>query len=330
LSGTSSPYISEIYRQTLSSLLEEIAIQKELTIDRDGAEKNFRFVLLNLFEQETHPDHKKAALAKILEEWPKVQESQDFEFLKRLSEALTKGNGPFYSDALVIKARKLIGDSVERAAIEGLTSPYMDYFLQNLEHSSQGVNIYLQKIFAEGRITPSILQFFFKFFPDQMPYFLLNLEEKSGDHAFLDRMTESLKLVDTPQSLEALKTIFSAGNTFIKIKALRAMQNLSSIDPEFLMPILKKGSPPLKKEALLALVKHESAKKPALDALLAFPSPFGMKNRRLRQHIRIVEEARVKEARDHLKELSLRKDLWNRRLRREARRVLEKWNARSD
>ena len=330
LSGTSSPYVSEIYRETLSSLLQDIEIKKELQLNRPQLTKNFRYVLLNLFVAEPDVETKKVLLTHILEEWDEIKESWDFEFLKSLATSLKQENGGFPSETIAIKTNKLITDYVEKAVLRGQSSPYFDFFMESMEQSALGVNDYLQKVFSEGKITPFILQFFFKFFSDSMLYFLINLEEKSSDNRFLDRLTESVKLIDSPLSLEILKTIYPLGNNAVKSKVLRAMQQISYQDEEFLMPILQKGSPAHKKEALITLVKQEESRKKALDALFAIPSPFGLKNKILKKHIQLVGEASIQEARDYIHALGQKRDIWHRKVRKEARKVLEKLDGRKD
>ncbi len=330
LSGTSSPYVSEIYRETLTSLLQDIDIRKELQLDRSQLTKNYRYTLLNLFVAEADVDMKKSLLTHILEEWEEIRESEDFEFLKNLATTLKQENGGFSSETIAIKTNKLISDHVEKAVLRGQSSPYLGFFMESMEQSGLGVNDYLQKVFSENKITPFILQFFFKFFSDSMLYFLINLEEKSSDNRFLDRMTESVKLIDSPLSLEILKTIYPLGNNTIKSKVLRAMQLLSIQDGDFLMQIMQKGSLAHKKEALTSLVKYEETRKKALDALFAIPSPFGLKNKIIKRHIQLVGDSSIQEAWDHLFDLSQKKDIWHRAVRKEARRALEKLDARKD
>jgi hypothetical protein len=330
LSGTSSPFVSEIYRETLSSLLQDVSFQKERLLSRDLLSKNFRFMLLNLFEEEANKENKRALLTNILEEWEEIKKSEDFEFLKHLSVALKDKDKDFTSDALVVKTKKLIADLVEKSMLSGKTSLYLDYFLYTLENSSLGINSYLQAIFTDHKITPSILQSFFKFFSDSKLYFLRDLEQKASDSKFLDRMTENLKVIDSPQSLDILKIIYGLGNNYVKTKVLRAMQQLSSCDEDFLMEILQKGIYPLKKEALLNLVRHEATRDKAFELLFSIPSPFGIKNRILRKHIQLVEETALAEARDHLFAIGQKKEIWNRRLRKEAKKVLEKIDAGKD
>ncbi len=330
LSGTSSPFVSEIYRETLSSLLQDVSFQKELMLNRDQVSRNFRFTLLNLFEESSNNENKKAFLTKILEEWEEIKKTGDFEFLKHLSVALRDKEKDFSSDTLAVKTNKLIADQVEKAILMGKTSPYLDYFLDILDHSTLGVNSYLQGIFTDQRISPSILQFFFNFFSDSMLYFFVHLEEKASDSKFLDRMTESLKNIDSPLSLNALKTIYGLGNSYVKTKVLRAMQHLSVYDRDFLMEILQKGSYPLKKEALINLVRQDVTRDKALEFLFSIPSPFGIKNRVLRRHIKIVEETNLVEARDYILALSQKRDIWNKKLRKEAKKALEKLDARKN
>jgi hypothetical protein len=330
LSGTSSPYVSAIYRETLSSLLRDISERKELQLDRMHLTKNFRYALLNLFVAEADKGNKKDLLTHILEEWDDIRESGDFEYLKNLATALKGKNGDFSSETIAIKTNKLITDYVEKAVLRGQSSPYFGYFMENMAQSSLGVNAYLQAVFTDNKITPFILQFFFKFFSDSMLYFLINIEEKSLDNKFLDRMAESVKLIDSPFSLEILKAIYPMGNNFVKIKILRAMQQLSTQDAAFLMPILNKGNLAMKKEALITLVKHEETRKKALDVLFSFASPFGFKNNLLRKNIQIVNEAAIVEARDYILALSQKKNLWNRKVRREAKKTLETLDGRKD
>ena len=96
------------------------------------------------------------------------------------------------------------------------------------------------------------------------------------------------------------------------------------------MSILPKGSYALKKEALVNLVKHEETREKALEYLFSIPSPFGLKNKQLRKHIQLAGETTMEEARDHIYALSQKKDLWHRKVRKDAKRVLEKLDGRKN
>jgi hypothetical protein len=330
LSGTSSPYISEIYRETLASLLQNIQVKKELLLNRTLLSGNYRYLLLNLLEEEADKERKRSLLAHILEDWEEIKASGDFEYLKNLAVALKGKDDGFSSDTLVIKTNKLIADYVEKVVLSGQSSLYLDFFLETMEQSTVGVNAYLQRIFSDQKVTPSILHYFFKFFSDSILYFFINLEEKSSDNKFLDRLTESLKMIDSPLSLDVLKAIYSQGNNYVKIKVLRAMQSLSSYDENFLFPILQKGSYPLKKEALVNLIRHDRSRAKALDTLFSISSPFGIRNKIIRKHIQIVDEVALDAARGHVFVLSQKRDIWHRRLRKQAKKVLEKLDGRKN
>jgi hypothetical protein len=64
--------------------------------------------------------------------------------------------------------------------------------------------------------------------------------------------------------------------------------------------------------------------------LFSIPSPFGLKNKILRTNIQLVGDASIKEARDHIFALSQKKGIWHRKVRKDARKVLEKLDGRKD
>ena len=144
----------------------------------------------------------------------------------------------------------------------------------------------------------------------------------------LQKITENLSLIDSPISLVTLKSIFKLGTNNIKVKALKAMRNLTEHDDKFLFPLLKKKNYDLKKEAFALLARNESSKFKALDLLFSFRSPLGIMNKRLCKHIRIVDELEARSARGHLISLAGKKFIWNKNLRNQAKRVLRKWDDR--
>ena len=98
-------------------------------------------------------------------------------------------------------------------------------------------------------------------------------------------------------------------------------------DKNRLFRILEGGSTPLKKEALGILAKKETTREKALEKLLSIPSSFGTKNKILIEHIKIIKDTGLKEAKDYLTIFSKKKFFWNKKLREEALRVLRKWDA---
>ena len=80
----------------------------------------------------------------------------------------------------------------------------------------------------------------------------------------------------------------------------------------------------------MILKREPNAEKKAAEMLLSMASPFGLKNKILEGNIRIIGDAGLGEARDHLLRLSKKRFFWNKNLREEARRALSKLNDRKD
>jgi hypothetical protein len=140
-------------------------------------------------------------------------------------------------------------------------------------------------------------------------------------------MIKNLQEIDTPISLITLKNIYHAASATTKYRVLRAMYKLTESDEKFLFPILKSKEPALKAEALILLMRDQRMKRLAFESLFRIPSPYGIRNKRLLKHIKIIEDKDLREAKLYLEEFSKRRGFWNSKLKKESQRVLEKWNA---
>lgn len=105
------------------------------------------------------------------------------------------------------------------------------------------------------------------------------------------------------------------------------MQNLSSYDNKFLLPILKSKDFQLKSEAFVTLMRDEKIRDEILQKLFSITSPFGLRNKRLLENLSIVENREVQAARPYIIALSNRKNLWNKKLRDRAEEILGNWHA---
>jgi len=141
-------------------------------------------------------------------------------------------------------------------------------------------------------------------------------------------MADSLKLIDTPLSLDTLERIYEAGDDGVKVKALQAMQNIKEFDEAFLFKVLEKKNELIQAEALILLMRNERTKHVAFTKLFGRPSPYGLRNKALLRNLGIVDRYGLREAAPYVEPLAERKDIWNRKVRQEAGRVLEKWRAR--
>jgi hypothetical protein len=75
-------------------------------------------------------------------------------------------------------------------------------------------------------------------------------------------------------------------------------------------------------------MKDKDLQKKALERLFNIQSPFGFRNKQLLEHTRIVAAKGLRDAEEYLKGLSRRKHFWNKKLREESLRILEKWHER--
>jgi hypothetical protein len=328
LTDPSSPDVSEIYRKSLASFLKDISLEGDFVFDRGLLHKNYRYILLSLFETPGKKEEMSSLLERISADWEAVAKDRDFEYLKKLMNFLEAKKEDLSSDPNFEKLDRQISLFIESTLFDERMSPDIEYFIGTLEESHSGHEVYLDKIFNENKTSPLILRLFSKFFPDQYPLFQEGLRAKFSHPAFMHRIMESLKTVDANFALNSLEYIFSFGSHSVRVKALKAMRHLSKMDEDFLNSILKEEDWPLKKEALMILKREPNAEEKAADMLLSIPSPFGLKNKILEQNIRIIAEAGLRKARDHLLRLSKKRFFWNKNLREEALRALSKLNDR--
>jgi hypothetical protein len=325
LQGPESELVSPVYQNTLHTLLKQMTWEQELTLDYDQIFRNSRFILANLFENEIEPDEAGGLLKIILDHWDRITQERDFEYLKVLYDDLEKRGHAVSGDATFKTLQGRLFEFVEDAILEGDMNLYLEYFISRFDHSIHEVNVYLDKIFTEGKITPYVLKAYFKFHTEYLFYFNLNLDTYASDTNLIERIIDGLQMVDSRISFVTLKHIFTHKNLHIKRKVLGAMQEITLYESNFLLPIMREKDMALKAEALLILVKDKDSQKKALSRLFLIQSPFGIRNKRIIEHIHMVREKNIQEAKPFLETLEKRKLFWNRGLREAASVVLEKW-----
>lgn len=327
LFGPETTLISENYRKALGLLLEGVVYEKKRGFDPRLLFKSYRFLLLNLLDKAYQKEAAADLLGLIYKEWKNIIGENDLDYLRGLLETLHKREQSLSGQPLTLKIEELIAQHVEWTILTGGQMPVLDYFINRFQAGRLEVNLYFQTIFTSQAITPYVLSAFFKFHPDSMLYFNINLQKHASDSKFLGRLIENLQGVDSPLTLAALKSIFGSGNPEIKIQALRAMRNLPRYDRKFLFRLLRQGDLLLKEEALAVLVGFDALRTRALAKFLAIPSVFGLNNRTLLAHLGIVKELRLTQARSLVESLGQRRFVWNKKLREEAQRLLEDWDA---
>jgi hypothetical protein len=325
LSGVSSQLHSEIYRQTLSNLLNEISFDKKLALDHLLLQRNYRFLLLVLLYQEAKKETAVAELGRVAEEWPRIVEEGDFEFLLDLYDILESRAADLEGEPAFAQAKKSIAEHVEGCILRGETRPELDVFIDKLGQSLHDWEAYFATIFKDRIVTSALLHACFRFFPSELEAVYAGIKKKSSDSELLGKIADGLKAIDTPVSLETLKKVYDAGDPAVKVRALQAMQNLKEFDEAFLFPVLEKKNELIQAEALILLMRNERTKHVAFTKLFGLPSPYGIRNKSLLRNLRIVERYDLRGALPYIEPLAERKDFWNRKVREEAGRVLEKW-----
>lgn len=325
LSGASSQFHSEVYRQTLSSLLNEISFDKKLGLNRQILQRNYRFLLLAVLSQEAVKETAVADLDRVAAELPRAVEEDDLEFLLGLCDILESRAVDLEGEPSYDEARRAVSEHVEGRLLRGETRPELDVFIDKLGRSIHEWEAYFATVFEDRIVTSSLLRACFRFFPSELAAFHAGIKKRASDSELLEKIADGLKAIDTPVSLDTLKKVYGAGDPAMKVRALQAMRNLKEFDEAFLFPLLAKKNGLAQAEALLILMRNERTKHVAFAKLFGLQSPYGIRNKSLLRNLGIVERCDLRDARPYIEPLSERKDFWNRKVRAEAGRVLEKW-----
>jgi hypothetical protein len=325
LSGVSSQLHSEIYRQTLSNLLNEISFEQRLALDRALLQRNYRFLLLALLSQEGRKEEAVAGLGRIAEEGDRVIQEGDFEFLLAYDEVLAARGPDLAGEPAYEDARRGLAEHVEGCILRSESRPELDVFIGRLGRSLHDWEAYAATLFKDRIVSSHLLRACFSFFPDRAEDLRTGIKKKKSDSELLGRIADALKDVDSPASLDLLERTFEAGDASVKVKALQAMQNLTEFDEAFLFPILDKKNELLQAEALILLMRHERTKHVAFTKLFGIASPYGLRNKAILRNLGIVARYGVREAAPYVALLTERKDIWNRKVRQAAEALMASW-----
>jgi len=318
--------ISEVYRNTLSTLLSRVSFDEGLSFDAEVLRMNYRFALFNLFEGDKNRERLNLILGPLLKECNNIIKDRNLEHLRIITDIIDKKVKEDASlSSLFEGLEKCISDFVENSCLETEVLPGLEYFIDRTSKIYQKFDFYFGRIFNEKIINALALRVLLQFFPQDLPYVYEHLQKMRSDIDFLVKIVKSLEAIDTPQSHEMLEKIYYLANTFVKIEVLKSMQNLSKLDEEFLFSVLKEPDPFLKKEAVAILGKSAASRKKLFQELLSIPSPLGRKNKLILENLNLIEGLDFQEAKEYLEALAARPYFWNRFIRNKARQILSKW-----
>ncbi len=331
LSSSDSGIMSEGYRHILSSLIKDISLEKGFSFDRRQLEKNYRYILANIFEKELDDVKLKLVLEKINKDLERAMQEKDLGYLKYLfdfsKEKSVCRQGLGY---LCEELDKRIFVFFESLIWSNSLPAQVRDALAYLEKSSYEVDVYIEKIFGEQKINSTILRLFLKFFPEHEGLLYKHLERYSSDIDFLLRFINVVEELDVASAEKILKHIYSGSSSFIKPEIMRSMRRIGCKDKEFIFSILHNTDVSLRKEALLALENDIAVKLEAAQELLLLKNSWGMKNRIILENMAIIDEVGLREAEDSLTLLSKRPFFWNKNIRIKAGEILERWHARKN
>lgn len=323
IQGYSIESYPEAYYQAFLALLKKIPEESKSQFDRSFLWRHEAGLHLLLLRQEKKSEAVFESFNFLTRNLSRMMETQDFVLIKELHRALVNRQAILSGHEEYLSTLKRLTAFIEEKILREENFVEQEYFVANLKKSALGLNYYLQSIFGDGYVSPAILKLFFRFFLDHLFYFYINLDEKAKEKSFLEKMIASLAEVDSPASFVTLKNIFNFGDPELRRKVLLAMQRLSTFEESFLWPHLLERPLSWQKEALLWLRKKPASLDRALKLLLGQSSPLGLKNNQLIEAAKLVGEIGLNEALPYLKLLANRPFFWNRRLRKEVRKILE-------
>ncbi len=320
-----SSSVPKTYHDNLAAILDNISLGEGLYFNREQLIGSYRFALLELFILELSTKRLGLVVGRILPELEQSLEKSDLKYIKSFIKAFDeKKRQTIEFKSLFPEVNKNIAAFVEKAIFSSDDSLDLGALIDIVDTSSLGTKFYLDKIFKEGRVNPCILKLFFKLFSGHLSLFYQNFDQKILDFRFVEKIMESLDLVESTLSLDILKHIFSLSNNFIKLKVLKKMKEFNLVDEEFLFSLLNKGDFSQSKQVLLVLAKTPSLLSKAAKMLLAISNPFGLRSKLIEKNLSLIDQAPFPQARGYLFDLSKYRFFWNRNIRRKAKEILER------
>jgi len=330
LSSTNNQFISEVYRNTLSSLVKGIKFEAGYSFDHSLLRANYQSLVQGLFTCETDKARLSIILERVADVFGEAADIQDFAYVKKILDILKEKRKTFSADPGLFEVLDWrVADFAEKMVWQQkLSAQEEDFFIEAMTRPAAQVETYLEKIFGERKINPNSLKLFFKFYATSAELFYQALEEHYADMEFILGIVDGLDSLHLAAADQVVRRAVSSGSDFMKLKLLKEISNVTYEDKAFLISMLEKPDISLKKDALLILVKGEAAlSKEAADKLFQVSSFLGFKNDLLIENLSIAYETGLKECAGYVFSFSKKPFFWNRKLRQKAIEILEKWNA---
>jgi hypothetical protein len=321
-----NPVVMTIYKQLVLTLSKSTSQTGIYVLDETHLSRNYHYMLLHMLFVENDHVRLETVVAAIKAEWDNLSKQEGYGLFIKLHEIIRQKKQAAPIPA-VEELSSRIDNFIENLIWQETVPKDLIVFIDKLERTTLDFNAYVHKIFNEGKVNRYALRLLFRFFPGQIPDFCQQLSNKSADAEFMGTVVGELPFSDPKQAGALLETIYGFANDFIRVEALKAMKFLPEQNEKFLMPIIKGSDYFLRKEAVAVFASDSSLLPKALDALFSIPSAWGSKNSYLIENINLAQELVLKEASQHIINLSKRPFFWNKQLRLTAKKVLGEWNA---
>jgi len=223
---------------------------------------------------------------------------------------------------------RMVFDFIEKKVLDEEDLQYFDLFYDISEKSSANRDLYLTRIFHNGKVNTCILKLYFKFFEADFNIFLSELEKHKKDVTFLKRIIAAVKNVELPVALKVLEMLFQDGLPAIKLESARAMQHMQKMqlfNEKFVLDNLLSSDMYLRKELLLIVLSDVNMRNRAIMKLFSVNNILWFKNDLILENIKLCGVLDIKEAADVLAKISADRWFFHNDLAKMAQGVLRKW-----
>lgn len=308
-------HLPKIYYDTLSFFAQQIHQENRFMFDRSSLFKNYIYVLLNTLSPLQDIDSATILFTFIFENWDKIKELNDFDFLRYLCDAIEKSIKTT-DDSLrnfLEEKKKHLFSLIEGLMIEKISKieeKNFNYFQDCIEKSCFEYTYYLEKIGNYHDPRGFLTKLFYKFFPDRWEILISKVKKNASNARLVTQVINALKEMGSIKASYALKEIFYCVNPLLKLEIIRVLKSFPSVEKEFILDNLKSGDFFIKKESIEILKsKDKELRREGAKVLLNIFNPLGINNRYLIENIRLIGEMRLKEAEEFLHPLLKKKIL---------------------
>ncbi len=327
LSPSSDKYTSAVYRNTLMRFLQEITFGGVISFDHGLLESNYRFLLLNLLEEETDCSQLALIGRRIAPELKKAIDMQDAGYIQLLCDAL--GRVEQENNACMEAFQEItiaLGDCAEQL-LWGTSALDAACILQRIDSSRFSTAYFFDKFFKERVLSSLALMYFFKIHPQDVPALYQRLHACSHDVEFINQFIETVAAIAPPLSLTILQNLYPQANEFVRLEILKALKNIPDIDVHFLRGLLRTEHGYIKKEALALMAQDPDALREAFGELLRIPNAWGFQDARVLENINVLADLNLYQAKDELLFVLKHAPLWSFRLKKRIQEILAVWNS---